>query len=99
MSNTHKQIRAVSYPVIMNGKAFDRFGLFEVELTRGGAPLRATMLRFVGYESPAELLNFWEQVECALTTLPTLQTYLTTNLDESPAWDGSLEFQDATALL
>lgn len=47
----YKEIRTVSYPVIMGGQAFDRIGVFEVDFSASGRPLQATMLRFVGYES------------------------------------------------
>lgn len=90
----YKEIRTISYPVIMAGKAFDRVGVFEVEFSASGRPLEATMLRFVGYESSAELIEFWEAVEAAILNLPTLHIHNSINLDDAPAWDGTLKFPD-----
>ena len=90
----YKEIRTISYPVIMAGKAFDRVGVFDVKFSASGRPLEATMLRFVGYESSAELIEFWESVEAAIVELPTLHIQESINLDNEPAWDGTLRFPD-----
>lgn len=89
----------MQYPCIIGGNAVDRVGLFEVEFAPTGAPVRAEMLRFVGYDSPTLLVEFFEEMERALYELETLHVHTAINLDEAPAWDGTLLFERAAILL
>ena len=77
----------------------DRTGLFEVEFDITGAPVRATMPRFVGYDSMTELIGFYEDMEAALYVNETLHVHTAVDLDNAPAWDGTLTFERKTILI
>lgn len=91
MNTVKQEIRAVQYPCIIGGEGVDRIGLFLVDFDRDGEPLRAEMLRFVGYQSPADLMGFFEQVEAAIFNRETLHIHDAINLDEGE-WSGTLHF-------
>lgn len=93
MSNTHHTaIRCVQYPCIVGGKAVDRVGLFEVDFDDKNLPLRATMVRHVGYESPQQLIEFFNSLEAAIFEISTLiLTSDPVDLDNTE-WGGTLYF-------
>lgn len=88
----YTQIRCVQYPCIIGGRAVDRVGLFEVDMDKNNLPIRATMLRHVGYENPSELIDFFNQVERAIFEASTLiLTNEPVDLDNDE-WSGTLYF-------
>lgn len=88
----YTEIRCVQYPCIIAGRAVDRVGLFEVDMDKNNLPIRATMLRHVGYENPSELIDFFNQVERAIFEASTLiLTNEPVDLDNDE-WSGTLYF-------
>ena len=87
----YTQIRCVQYPVIIDGAALDRIGLFEVDFHSDDLPLRARMLRFVGYDEIRDLATFLDDINEAVFERPTLLYTDTVNLDEDE-WGGTLYF-------
>ena len=87
----YTEIRCVQYPVIIAEQAFDRIGLFEVDFHSDDLPLRARMLRFVGFEKPADMIDFLDNINDAVFQKPTLLCTDIVNLDEDE-WGGTLYF-------
>lgn len=85
------QIRCVQYPCIIAGNAVDRIGIFEVDFHSDDSPLRARMLRFLGYEKLPELVDFLDDINEAVFERPTLLAHDIVNLDDD-AWGGTIYF-------
>ena len=88
----YTQVRAVCYPCIIAGQAVDRIGFFEVDFHSDDLPLRARMLRFVGYETPAQMVEFLEDIERAMYELPTLICRNDPVDFDNDEWEGILFF-------
>lgn len=89
MNTVKKEIRVVQYPSVISGNAVDHTGFFMVEFDRNGEPVRGDMLRLIGYDKLADLIEFYEQLESALFERETLHIHDAINLDE---WGGTIYF-------
>jgi len=88
----YSEIRCIQYPCIIAGRAVDRVGLFQVDMDKNNLPIRATMIRHVGYETPSELIDFFGQIERAIFEASTLiLTNDPINFDENE-WSGTIYF-------
>ena len=88
----------VHYPCLINGKVEERWGIFDVFFGADGLPVRAEMSRFVGYENPAQLVEFWDGVERAIMDLQTMHCQNVLDLD-AQEWDGTLSFEPDAVLI
>lgn len=86
----YTEIRCVQYPCIISGEAVDRIGIFEVDFY-SDKPLRARMLRFVGYSEMPDLARFLDDINEAVFERPTLFAPDTVNLDDD-TWSGTIYF-------
>ena len=93
----YTEIRCVQYPVIISGKAVDRIGIFSVDFHSDDEPLRADMLRFVGYDNLQELIDFLDNINEAVFNRQTLHIHQSIDLDNDE-WSGTLYFPNLPIL-
>jgi len=90
LKQPYTEIRLVQYPCIVGDIAIDRLGFFEVDFHHDDTPLRARALQFVGYDKPAQMVEFLEEMEQAVYERPTL---ININDPINPEkWGGTLYF-------
>lgn len=91
--------RVVFYPCQIAGKIAERVGVFDVTFSADGVPLRADMPRFVGFSKNRELVEFYDEIEKAIFDRQNLHCPNVVNLDDAPAWDGTLTFEPIAILI
>ena len=91
--------RVVFYPCLIGGKIVERVGIFDVAFSADFVPISAEIPRFVGYTKNTELVEFYDEIEKAILDRQCLHCANVVNLDDAPAWDGSLTFEPTAVLL